>query len=71
MTLFCLKKPRVKKANLITTEILGLQEIPLCSFVAFVVNQFSGGGLPSYAALCRSRSITRHGKIASLFEKQR
>jgi hypothetical protein len=42
--------------------------MPLCSFVTFVVHPFSGGGLPSYAALCRSRQINRRGKIASLFE---
>jgi len=37
-------------------------------FLPFVVNQFSGGDLPSYAALCRSRNIKRHGNIASWLE---
>jgi hypothetical protein len=36
--------------------------------VSFVVNKFSCGGLPSYAALCRSRLISPHGKIALLVE---
>jgi hypothetical protein len=29
---------------------------------------FSGGDLPSYAALCRSLPMSRHGKIALLIE---
>jgi hypothetical protein len=36
--------------------------------VSFVVNQFSGGDLPSYAALCRWLGIDSHDKIALLFE---
>jgi hypothetical protein len=32
------------------------------------LTSFSGGDLPSYAALCRSRSMSRHGKIALLVE---
>jgi hypothetical protein len=36
--------------------------------VSFVVNRFSGGGLPSYAALCRSRSKNSRGKIALFVE---
>jgi len=61
------EKPR-RKANLITTEILEFSKIPLCSFVSFVVNNFSCGGLPSHAALCRSRRVSQHGKIALLVE---
>jgi hypothetical protein len=52
-----------QKANLLTAEVLELRQIPWCSFVSFVVNQFSGGDLPPYAALCRSRAKNRHGKI--------
>jgi hypothetical protein len=37
-------------------------------FVSFVVNQFCGGDLPSYAALCRSRETSRRSKIALLIE---
>ena len=40
----------------------------MCSFTSFVVNKLSCGGLPSNAALCRSRPISRHGKIALLVE---
>jgi hypothetical protein len=52
------------KANLITAEILKLRQIPLSSFVSFVINRFSGGDLPSYAALCRWLEKNCHDKIA-------
>jgi hypothetical protein len=61
-------KSHKRKANLIATEILELRQISLCCFVSFVANKFSCGGLPSNAALCRSRPISPGGKIALLVE---
>jgi hypothetical protein len=54
-----------EKANLIGAEILELQQIPLCSFVSFVVQQSFWRRLPSYAALCRWLGKNCRGKIVS------
>jgi hypothetical protein len=71
MTLVCSKKPGFEKAwvekgwfekawgekaNLITAESLELRQIPLCSFVSFVVKQLFWRPL---AVLCRSLPLAR------------
>jgi len=58
-----------EKANLITAESYRTSTNIFVFLRALCgLTSFSGGDLPSYAALCRSRSMSRHGKIALLVE---
>jgi hypothetical protein len=51
-----LEKASGEKASLTTAEILGRQQVPLCSFVSFVVNRVFWRRL---AVLCRALPLAR------------
>jgi hypothetical protein len=57
-----------RRKAMMTTEFTTLINtfVFLCALSG--LTSFSGGDLPSYAALCRSRSMSRDGKIALLAE---